>query len=298
MDTLINFLQQHLADFWTYPILRNMLAGTMLVSLSCSLLSVFVVLKKMAFIGQGISHAAFGGIALGMLLFPALTSPNWIVYLITLSFCIIVALTIGFASRTKKITEDSAIGILFASSMALGVIFLSLRQSYTSDVFNYLFGTVMAITVNDLYLLSGLTVLVLLSHIIFFKEYYVYCYDETYADTLGIPTGFLHYWLLILLSITIVLSAKIVGVILVTAFLVIPGACAQLMTWRFNRMVVISVMIGIITSFAGIYISSQGVTFLNRELNFPPGALIVTLQFIFFVLLLVFLRFKSLFFKG
>jgi len=260
-----------------------MLIGTLLVSLVCSILSVYVVLKKLAFIGQGISHSAFGGIAFGLWLFPALTSPNLTVFLITIGFCLFVALLIGFSTRTHHISEDSAIGIFFATSMALGVIFMSLRENYTTEVSHYLFGTLMAISNLDLQLLSALSVLVLLSVLIFYKELYAFCYDESYADTLGIPTGFLHYWLLFLLALTIVLSAKMVGVILVTAFLVIPGTCAQLMTWRFNRMVFFSLFIGLLTSAAGIILSAQ-------VLDIPPAALIVTLQFALFIILLLFHR--------
>lgn len=290
MDSIQAFIQTYFADFMEYEFLQRMVLGTVLVSVTCSLLSVFVVLKKMAFIGQGISHSAFGGIALGMLIFPTLASPNWAVYLITLGFSITVALLIGFASRTKHMSEDSAIGIFFASSMALGVIFLSMRENYMSDMFNYLFGSITSITQNDIYFLSGLAIIVIVSVLFLFKEYYVYCYDETYADTLGVPTGFLHYWLLFLLSITIVLSAKIVGVILVTAFLVIPGACAQQMTWRFGKMVVLSLIIGLVSSLCGIYVSSR--------YDVPPGAMIVAIQFVFFVFLLACLRGKALFARG
>ncbi len=287
MENWYAFVEPYLQDFYQHTFLQRMLFGTLLVSLACSLLSVYVVLKKMAFIGQGISHSAFGGIAFGLWLFPALASPNLTVFLITLGFCLFVALLIGFSTRTHQISEDSAIGIFFATSMALGVIFMSLRESYTTDVSHYLFGALMAISKLDLQLLSALAVLVLFSIVMFYKELYAFCYDESYADTLGIPTGFLHYWLLFLLALTIVLSAKMVGVILVTAFLVIPGTCAQLMTCRFNKMVFFSLFIGLITSAIGIVLSSQ-------VLDLPPAALIVTLQFAFFLFLLLIHRFRQL----
>jgi ABC-type Mn2+/Zn2+ transport system permease subunit len=271
-------------DFLTYPFMQRMLIGALLVSFTCSLLSVFVVLRRMAFIGQGISHAAFGGIAFGLWLFPALATPDLRVYAITVAFCLAVAGLIGFSSRSERLSEDSAIGIFFVAGMAAGVIFLSLRETYTTDVFNYLFGTILAVNEQDLWLIGGLAGLVFVLILLNLKELYAFCFDEVYADTLGISTTFLHYLLLFLLALTIVLSVKVAGVILVTAFLVIPGACAAQMTYRFKWMLLLSVLIGTFTAGGGLLLSNH----LSQDvLELPPSAMIVVVQFALFLLILL-----------
>ena len=288
MDNLLPYVSDLIRDFHTYPFLLRTLLASILVGLTCSFLSVFVVLKKLAFIGQGISHAAFGGIALGFWLFPALTTPNLSVYGITVGFCMLVAFGIALTSRTEMVSDDSAIGIYFAASMALGVIFMSLRANYTTEVFHFLFGTVLAVTPEDLYYLTGLAILVFGAGLLHFKEFYAYCFDPLFAEVIGINTSFLHYLLLSLLALTIVLAVKVVGVIMVTAFLVIPGACARQMTLRFKWMVFFSLLVGIFSSVVGVLLS-------NSKLDLPPGALIVAVQFAIFLLLQIVQRMKLFF---
>ena len=240
----------------------------------------------MAFIGQDQSRC-FLGIAFAVAA-PALTTRTWR-SAITVAF-ILVAFCIGFASRSSVVSEDSATGIFFVTSMALGVIFLSLRHSYTSDVFNYLFGTILGVNSQDLWMILGLSVLVIFCILFNFKELYAFCFDEVYADTLGIPTNILHYMLLFLLALTIVLSVKVIGVILVTAFLVIPGACATQLTYRFTPMVLWAILIGVLTSLTGIFLSS---IYITEQVELPPGPVVVTLQFLLFLVLLVVHRLRD-----
>ena len=283
MELIQQFLQSTWNDLVTYPFLQRMVIASLLVSVTCSILSVFVVLKKLAFIGQGISHSAFGGIAFGLWLFPALTAPNLWVYLITVGFCVLVAFFIAYTSRSEIISEDSAIGIFFVTSMALGVILLAQRHTYTTDVTSYLFGKVAAVSREDLFCLGGLFLLVSLCVMVFFRDLYASAFDTAFAGVIGAPTSFLHYLLLFLLSLTIVLSVKIVGIILVTAFLVIPGASALLVTIQFKRMVLVSVSIGILAALAGIAIS-------NKSTSLPAGATMVVVQFGIFILLFILQR--------
>lgn len=280
MELINDFLVSSWNDLCAYPFLQRALAASLLASLTCSLLSVFVVLKKLAFIGQGISHSAFGGIAFGLWLFPALSSPDLRVYLITVAFCVLVAFCIAYTSRANLISEDSAIGIFFVSSMAMGVIMLSMRETYTTDITSYLFGKVLAVTNAEIVYLALLFLLVAAVTLYFFRDLYAYCFDTAFAENIGLPATFLHYLLLFLLSITIVLSVKVVGIILVTAFLVIPGACASQMTYRFTRMIGFSLLIGAVSAAGGIAVS-------NQTANLPAGATIVAIQFGFFLFLVL-----------
>ena len=172
----------------------------------------------------------------------------------------------------RRISEDSAIGVFFAVSMAAGVIFIALRRRYTGDVFSYLFGNILGVSSSDVVAIAVLAALVLGVIVAFFKEIFFFCFDERLAAISGLPTRFLHYLLLILLALTIVISIKVVGIILVSAFLVIPGAAAKLLSPSFKTMLVVSAAIGTASSLIGLYASYY--------LEVPPGATIVLIQFL------------------
>jgi len=237
-------------------------------------LSVYVVLKRMAFIGAGISHAAFGGVALGLLIFQSAQRPDLWISLITAAFCLIVALAIGFTTQRGPISADSAIGIYFASTMALGVLFVGLRKQYTADVFGYLFGSILSVTRDDVISIVVLATLVLLAIGLLFKELLFYSFDEAMARASGLPVGALHHLMLVLLALTIVVAVKVVGIVLISAFLVIPGATARLLSGRFRRMMALSVAVGVGSALAGLVISSYW--------DIPSGATIVLTQFAVF----------------
>jgi zinc transport system permease protein len=258
-----------------YEFMRQALIAGVVVGLVSSILSVYVVLKRMAFIGAGISHAAFGGVALGLLIFQSAQRPDLWISLITAAFCLTVAMAIGFTTRRGPISADSAIGIFFASSMALGVLFVGLRKQYTADVFGYLFGSILSVTRDDLLSIVVLASLVLLAVGLLFKELLFYSFDETMAMASGLPVGALHHLLLALLALTIVVAVKVVGIVLISAFLVIPGATARLLSGRFRPMMALSVAVGVGSALAGLVISSYW--------NIPSGATIVLTQFAIFV---------------
>jgi zinc transport system permease protein len=257
-----------------YGYMQRALAAGVIVGLVCAVLSVYVVLKRMAFIGQGISHAAFGGVALGLLLFQSATRPDRWISLITAAFCLAVAFAIGITTRRGPISADSAIGIFFAASMALGVLFVALRKRYTAEVFAYLFGSVLSVTQDDVVAIAILAGVVLLAVAAFYKELLFYSFDERMAGVSGLPVGALHYLLLALLALTIVVAVKVVGIVLMSAFLVIPGATARLVTGEFRRMMGLSVVIGVGSAVAGLALSNAW--------DVPPGATIVLIQFAVF----------------
>jgi zinc transport system permease protein len=268
MGTDISFLE----SLQTFEFMRHAFLAGLIVGITCSILSVYVVLKRLAFIGEGISHSAFGGVALALLLFQDSASADVKVGAVTLVFCLSVAVLIGWASRGRRISEDSAIGVFFAVSMAAGVIFIALRRRYTGDVFSYLFGNILGVSSSDIVAISVLAALVLGVIVAFFKEIFFFCFDERLAAISGLPTRFLHYLLLVLLALTIVISIKVVGIILVSAFLVIPGAAAKLLSSSFKTMLVVSAAIGTASSLIGLYASYY--------LEVPPGATIVLIQFL------------------
>jgi ABC-type Mn2+/Zn2+ transport system permease subunit len=246
-----------------------------LVSLISGLLSVFVVLRKMSFIGVGISHAAFGGVAIGFF-----TGATPIVT--ALFYSIAVALGIEFVSRKGKVSEDASIGIFFASSMALGIVLISLSKEYNIDLFGYLFGNILAITDGEVILTLFTTVLVTGCLLLFLKEIFLITYNEELARVSGIPVRAINTLFLIVLSVSIVISMKIVGIILVSALLVIPGATAQLLTRNLYSMIVTSCGAAVISTVLGL--------FLSYELDVAPGGSIVLTATVLFFLALYFKR--------
>ena len=264
--------------FWQavaeFAFMRQALVAAIIVGGLCSVLSVYVVLRGMAFIGNGISHAAFGGIALGLLLFGSDATSSLATSLVTAAFCLATAVAIGIVSYRGKLSADSAIGIFFAFSMALGVFLIGLRKLYTADLMTYLFGSILAVTREDLILMTVLAALIMGFIALSYKELIYYSFDPQMAWASGVSATFFHYALLTMLALTIVASVKVVGVVLVSAFLVIPGATARLICGRFGTMMAVAVAFGILSAFVGLYISHLW--------DVPTGATIVITQFLGF----------------
>jgi zinc transport system permease protein len=258
-------------EFLSSAFMQKALFVGIMVSLISGLVSVFVVLRKMSFIGAGISHAAFGGVAIGFF-----TGATPIVT--ALFYSIAVALGIEFVSRKGKVSEDASIGIFFVSSMALGILLISLSKEYNIDLFGYLFGNILAITDGEVILTLFTTVLVTGCIMLFLKEIFLITYNEEIARVSGIPVRAINILFLIVLSVSIVISMKIVGIILVSALLVIPGATAQLLTRNLYSMIATSCGVAVISTVLGL--------FLSYELDVAPGgSIVLTATFLFFIAL-------------
>jgi len=208
----------------------------------------YVVLRSMAFLGDALAHAIMPGVAIAYLLKGDLLIG-------ALVAAILVALGIGWLSRQGTLKEDTAIGILFAGALALGVALISTIQTYALDLTHILFGNVLGVSVNDLWLTALLGVIVLTTIVLLYKEFLVISFDPVLAATLRLPTELLRNVLLILLALTIVVSLQTVGVGLVAAMLVTPGATAYLLTRRLPMMMLIAASIGAFSSIAGLYAS-------------------------------------------
>ncbi len=228
---------------------KALLVG-IVVSLISGFVSAFVVLRKMSFIGAGISHAAFGGVAIGFF-----TGINPTVMAVIYS--VAVALGIEFVTRKGKVSSDASIGIFFASSMALGIVLISLSREYTVDLFGYLFGNILAITEGEVLLSLFVGALVIGSIVLFLKEIFITTYNEEIARVSGISVRAVNILFLLLLSVSIVISMKIVGIILISALLVIPGATAQLFAKDLYFMIGVSCGVAVISTILGLVLSYQ-----------------------------------------
>jgi manganese/iron transport system permease protein len=231
-----------------YEFMQRGLLASLMVGVLCAVVGCYVVLRSMAFLGDALAHAIMPGVAIAYLLKGDLLIG-------ALVAAILVALGIGWLSRQGTLKEDTAIGILFAGALALGVALISTIQTYALDLTHILFGNVLGVSVNDLWLTALLGMIVLTTIVLLYKEFLVISFDPVLAATLRLPTELLRNVLLILLALTIVVSLQTVGVGLVAAMLVTPGATAYLLTRRLPMMMLIAASIGAFSSVAGLYAS-------------------------------------------
>lgn len=226
---------------------RALIAGT-LIGIVCAVIGVYVVLRGMAFIGAGIAHAAFGGVALGFFLGinPTLSA---------VVFCTLVGWGIAAVARTRAVREDTAVGIFFAATMAFGVLLIGLSRGYNVELFSYLFGSILAVTPTDLWVTLTLSVVVLSAVGLFYKELLFLTFDEEMAAVAGIPVRPLYFLLVTLIALTVVVAIKVVGIVLVSALLVIPAAAAWQLAYRPHTMMALSVAFGILSTLGGLGLS-------------------------------------------
>jgi len=243
-----------------YTFMQRALLASTVIGIVTAVIGVYVVLKGMAFIGAGIAHASFGGVALGFLLGLNLIATASV-------FSLAGAIGIGLVSKRGELREDAAIGIFFTASMAFGVLLVGLLQGYNVDLFGFLFGSVLAVSREDLVLSVALGAVVLLTVGLLYKELMFISFDPEMAQVVGVPAAQLYYLLLALIAVTIVISIRVVGVILVEALIVTPAAAAYQLTDDFHRMMGIAVGIGVLSAIAGL--------FLSYWLNVASGATIV-----------------------
>ena len=258
----------------SYGFLQRGLVAGILIGIICAVIGTFVVLKGFAFIGDALAHIAFTGIVVAFI-------AGFAFYLGALVAAVLAALGIGVVSRRAGISTDTSIGILFSGVFALGIVLASVGiQTYTVDLFSYLFGDILGVQAADLVAIALLGALVLLVVLALFKELLFVSFDPVVAEAAGLPGGLLQMLLLVLLAVTVVVSVQAVGVVLVVAMLVTPSATAYLLTNRFGRMMALGAGFGALSALIGFY--------LSYYLNVPSGGTIVLVASAFFLLALVF----------
>lgn len=237
-----------LLDPLSYPFMGRALIASLIVGVLCPVIGTYIILQGMAFFGDALSHAILPGVVVAFLL-------NWPLSVGALIIGVLAAVGIGLLSERGEIREDTAIGIVFAGSFALGIAMISTVRSYAVDLTHILFGNVLGIANRDLWLVGGLGLLILLTVIVLYKEFLVLAFDPTLAVVLRLPARFLRYLLLVLIALTIVVSLQTVGIALMLAMLVTPAASAQLLTHRLPTMMLVAAGIGAFSNVTGLYLS-------------------------------------------
>jgi zinc/manganese transport system permease protein len=264
-----------LIELLQFPFMQRAIAGAVLMGILGGMLGSFVTLRQLSFFSHAVGHAALVGVALGVLL---QINPTWMLLPFTLVFGVIV---LYFIDKTD-LASDSILSIVLSGALAIGVILTSLIKGYRGNLMAVLFGDILAIDTTDLIL----TLLVLVGGSIFLlstlRQQILLTLNPDVAQVQGIPVQLYRYVFVVLLSLAVAVAIKAVGVLLVNAFLVIPASTAKLMSYHFSRFLAMSVIVGSISSIAGIIVSGI--------FNLASGPSIVLVQFLLFVA--VFIWFK------
>lgn len=256
-----------------YQFLQNACVSCLLSSIICGIIGVIIIEKKLVMMSGGIAHTAYGGVGLGYLLgFEPIIG--------ALAFSAASALGIGYVNRKGKVRSDVVIGLLWSFGMACGIFFIGMMKGYPPDISSYLFGSILAVTKDDIYLMTVLSALIVFIVAALFSHWKSYLFDEEFAAVTGIKTSFLDYLLLVLIAMTVVVLIRVAGIILVIAMLTAPAATASLFTSKLKNRIFLSIGIGLFYSFLGLWISYDS--------DIASGATIVFVSvIIYFALFLI-----------
>jgi manganese/iron transport system permease protein len=260
---------------------RGMIAAV-LVGIVCAVVGTYVVLRGMAFFGDALAHTILPGIALGYLISGGARD---VLFWWALGTAILAALGIGAISKNAEIKEDTSIGVIFAGMFALGIALISTVKSYAVDLTHFLFGDVLSVSTQSLWLILIFGGLVLLAVFAFYKEFMTLSFDPVLAATLRLPVGLLNNLLLTLIAVTVAVSLQTVGVALMVAMLVTPAATAYLLTHRLSTMMVLAAVFASLSGVIGLYLSFY--------LSIASGAAIVLTATVFFMVAFGWRKLKS-----
>src|SRR5690554_5799403 len=263
----------NILELLEYTFFRNAIIGSLFASIACGIIGTYVVSRRLVFISGGITHASFGGLGIG---FYFSLSP----ILSAMAFSVFSAFGIQWLSSKQGVREDSAIAVFWSLGMAIGIVLTFLSPGYAPNLSEYLFGNILTITQTDIISLVVLSVLLLLFFIIFFHNIVSVSFDTEFAKTRRIHTQFIEYTMMFFIAVTIVLSIRLVGIVLLMSLITVPQMTANLFTVNYSKIISLSILFSFIGCIAGL--------FLSYYLNVPSGA------FIIFVLILIFFLTKGI----
>lgn len=262
-----------MVELLTYGFMQRALAASVIVGTLCAVIGVFVILRGLAFVGAGTAHAAFAGVTLG--------------YLIDLN-PMVMAMVFGLGTiwivqalnERSRTAYDVSVGIFYAASMALAIFFIGLMHTYNSEVYGYLFGSILSVTSSEIRIIGLLGAVALACIALFFKELHFIAFDQEMAEASGIPATRIFFLLLTLVGVTVVVALKAVGALLVFALLIIPAAAAYQLARRLWTMILCAVGLGLTSTIGGLL--------LSYAYDLPSGSTITLLATaLFFVAVLV-----------
>lgn len=254
----------------SYPFFQNALIGSLLASIACGIIGSYVVVRRLVFISGGITHASMGGLGIGFFF-------GWNPILSAMVFSILSAFGIEWLSSRQNVREDSAIGTFWSLGMAVGIIFIYLKPGFAPNLNDYLFGSILAVTHTDILYLAILSLALIITFILFGREILYTAFDNDFAQTRNIPVSLIKYTMMAFIAITIVLSIRLVGVVLLISIITVPQMTANLFTANFVKMILLSILLGFIGCVIGLLLSGV--------LDIPSGVCIIFTQIMIFLLL-------------
>ena len=265
---------EFLTDIFEYQYLTNAVIACILSGITCGIVGTYIVARRMVSLCGGITHASFGG--LGIAIYAGI-NPIWG----ALTFAVLSALGIEYAGNKTKIREDSAIGVMWGVGMAIGALFMSLKPGYTSgDLSSFLFGNIISVTTEDIVALTVLTIVLFIGAALYLKPIMYMAFDRDFARSAGVNTTLVGYILSVITAVTIVLSIRVMGIILLISLMTLPVVIANSATKSYGKITILASIIAAIGALAGVVISYY--------LEVPSGPAII------FVLTLVLIIVKLL----
>lgn len=256
-------------ELLSYPFFQNALLGSLLASIACGIIGVYVVIRRLVFISGGITHASLGGLGMGFYF-------GWNPILSAMIFSILSAFGIEWLSARQGVREDSAIGTFWSLGMAIGIIFIYMKPGFAPNLNDYLFGNILTITSTDILWLSVLSLVLVIVFILFRREILYTAFDSEFAKTRQLPVNLVKYGMMMFIAITIVLSIRLVGIVMLMSLLTVPQMTANLFTSNFVKMILLSIFIGFVGCFVGL--------FLSAVLDVPSGVFIIFTQIVLFLI--------------
>lgn len=263
----------NIPELLEYAFFRNALLGSLFASIACGIIGTYIVSRRLVFISGGITHASFGGLGIGFYFsLPPILS--------AMVFSIFSAFGIQWLSRKQGVREDSAIAVFWSLGMALGIMLTFLTPGYAPNLSEYLFGNILTITPTDIVSLAVLSLALVLFFALFYHDIVSVSFDTEFAQTRRIPTQFIEYTLMLFIAVTIVLSIRLVGIVLLMSLITVPQMTANLFTVKYSKIIYLSILLSFVGCVAGLL--------LSYYLNVPSGA------FIIFVLIIMFFITKAM----
>ncbi len=255
-------------DLLSYTFFQNALLGSLFASIACGIIGSYIVVRRLVFISGGITHASLGGIGMGFYF-------GWNPILSAMIFSILSAFGIEWLSSRQGVREDSAIGSFWSLGMAVGIIFIYLKPGFAPNLSDYLFGNILTITTPDIIYLAVLSLVLIVVFVLFGRQILFAAFDSDFAKTRNLPVNLIKYTMMMGIAITIVLSIRLVGIVLLMSILTVPQMTANLFTSNFVKMILLSIMIGFFGCVVGL--------FLSAILDVPSGVFIIFTQIVVFL---------------
>ena len=265
--------RMNIIELLNYAFFRNALLGSLFASIACGIIGTYVVTNRLVFISGGITHASLGGLGIGFYFsLPPILS--------AMAFSIFSAFGIQWLSRKQGVREDSAIAVFWSLGMAIGIVLTFLTPGYAPNLSEYLFGNILTITRSDITALLLLSLILVLFFVLFYHAIVSVSFDTEFARTRRLPTQFIEYAMMFFIAVTIVLSIRLVGIVLLMSLITVPQMTANLFTVSYSKIISLSILFSFVGCVTGLL--------LSYYLNVPSGA------FIIFVLIIMFFIAKAI----